>query len=60
MYAYLTINSSVDLLGFGLKSINESLNGMKLPSKEKMSIFTREDDICLQSLLDQTKYVEFA
>ena len=33
---------------------------MKLPPKQKMPLFIREDDICLQSLLSQTKCVEFA
>ena len=36
----------------------ESLNGMKLPGKEKMPLFIRED-ICLKSVLDQTKCVDF-
>ena len=33
---------------------------MKLPSNQKMPLLIIKDDICLQSLLDQTKCVEFA
>ena len=33
----------------------ESLNRMKLPSKQKMPLFSWEDDICLQFLIDQRK-----
>ena len=36
----------------------ESLNGMKLPGKEKKPLLIRED-ICLKSALDQTKCVDF-
>ena len=35
----------------------ESLNRMKLPSKQKMPLFSWEDDICLQFLIDQRKCV---
>jgi len=33
---------------------------MKLPHEQKMPLFIREGDICLQSLLNQPKCVEFA
>ena len=31
---------------------------MKLQNKQKMPLFIREDEICLQYLLDQTKLIK--